>query len=123
MLILPASDPVRAKALFGEVAADRKRCALIVFGDGERPREIASRADVRADGNPFRQVVLVPKPSVLEGDARYAALLRLQASGAEVVAMTIDFQPSSTLSGDDATDFLELERAFADAQAGKVLAP
>jgi hypothetical protein len=121
MLILPASDPARAKALLGQLASDRKHCALIVFGDGERPREIASRADVRADGNPFRQVVLVPTPSVLEGNQQYAPLLGKQASGADVVAMTTDFQISSTLSGDDATDFLELEQAFADAQAGRVL--
>jgi hypothetical protein len=123
MPILSASDPARAKALLGQLAGDRKHCALIVFGDGERPREIASRADVRADGNPFRQVVLVPNPSVLEGNPQYAPLLRMQAGGAEVVAMTTDFQISSILSGDDATDFFELERAFTDAQAGKVLAP
>jgi hypothetical protein len=122
MLILPTSDPARAKALLGQVAADRKRCALVVFGDGERGHEIASRADVRAEGNPFRQVVLVPKPSVLAGDPQYATLLRLQADGAEVVALTIDFRASSTLSGDDATDFFELERAFANALEGKVLA-
>jgi hypothetical protein len=121
MLILPTSDPARAKALLGQVATDRTHCLVVVFGDGERPREIASRADVRADGNPFRQVVLVPKPSVLEGDPQYAPLLKQLAAGAEAVAMTTDFQVSSTLSGPDATDFFELESAFADAQAGKVL--
>ncbi len=122
MLILPTSDAARAKALLGQLADDRKHCALIVFGDGERAREIASRADVRAENHPFRQVVLVPKPAVLEGDPRYATLLRLQADGAEVVAVAIDFQASSRLAGEDATDFFELERAFADALAGKVLA-
>jgi hypothetical protein len=122
MLILPTSDPSRAKSLLGQIANDRTHCALVVFGDGERPREIASRADVRADGNPFRQVVLVPKPSVLDGDAQYTLLLHLQAGGAEVVAVTTDFKISSTLKGDDATDFFMLEQAFADAQAGKVLA-
>jgi hypothetical protein len=122
MLILPTSDPIKAKTLLSQLAADRKHCVLIVFGDGERPQEIASRADVRADGNPFRQVVLVPKPSVLEGDPQYAPLLRCQGAGAEVVAMTTDFQISSVLSGDDATDFFALEQAFASAQMGKVLA-
>ncbi len=85
MLILPASDPTRAKALLGQLASDRKQCALIVFGDGARPHEIASRADVRADSNPFRQVVLVLNPSVLDGDPQFNPLLKLQAAGAEPV--------------------------------------
>jgi len=122
MLILPTSDAPRARTLLGQVAADRQHCAIIVFGDTERAREIASRADVRATGDPFRKVVLVPSPAVLKGDPQYAALLGAQAGGAEAVAVTIDFRVSSTLSGDDATDFLALEQAFADALAGKVSA-
>ena len=121
MLILPTSDSQRAQALLGQVATDRRRCAVIVFGDTERAREIASRADVRAEGHPFRCVVLVPDSKVLQGGAPFGAILRAHANGAEAVAVTLDFRLSSTLSGDDATDFLVLEESFASALAGKVL--
>jgi hypothetical protein len=122
MLILPSSDAQRAKALLLQVATDRQHCAILVFGDTEQAREIASRADVRATGDPFRKVVLVPNPAVLDGEAQFSDVLSAQAGGADAVAVTIDFRVSSTLSGDKATDFLALEQAFADALAGKVAA-
>jgi hypothetical protein len=122
MLILPTSDPQRAKTLLGQLAADRRHCAIIVFGDSERAREIASRADVRAEGHPFRRVVLVPSPQVLAGEPQFAPLLRAQAGGAEAVTVTLDFKPSRALSGDEALDFFVLEKAFAAALAGEVLA-
>jgi len=120
MLILPSSDPERARSLLGQIADDRQHSAIVVFGSTERAREIASRADVRADGNPFRRVVLVPEPSVLAQDARFAFLAAAASAGAEAVAVTLDFRLSARLSGPDAVDFSILEGAFADATSGRV---
>ena len=108
--------------MLAELAADRVHCAIIVFGDSERAREVASRADVRAQGHPFRRVVLVPKPAVLNGEPTFSPLLAFVAQGVDAVAVTIDFRISSTLSGPMAVDFLALEQAFADALAGTVAA-
>ncbi len=117
MLILPASDKSRAVSLLRQVADSRERCHLVVFGDDERAREIASRADVRAEGHPFRRVVLVPSTSVLEGEERFAHLCNA-AAGQDVVGMSISFQVVITLVGDDALRFSKLERAFAKTLGG-----
>jgi hypothetical protein len=124
MLILPTSAAVRgtdrAQRLLQDVVRQRVHATLIVFGDGDRPREIASRADRRAENNPFRAVVYVPDATVLDGVDMFAALRDQHRGGAEAVALTIQFQVSSSLRGDAATDFFELEQAFARAGAGQV---
>ena len=120
MLILPSSDPERAQRLLSQVADDRRHAAIVVFGNTERAREIASRADVRAEGHPFRRVVLVPDLTVLAQSARFAWLVDAASDGVEAVAVTLDFRLSARLSGDVAVDFDGLEKAFADATAGRV---
>ena len=60
MLILPtraADGKQRAQKLLQDIADQRVHTTMVVFGDGDRPREIASRADRRAENNPFRAVV------------------------------------------------------------------
>lgn len=124
MLILPtsraANGKARAQKLLRAVADQRVHVSLIVFGDGDRPREIASRADRRAENNPFRAVVYIPDTTVLDGTRSFAPLLGKHRAGAEAVALTIRFQISSALQGDAAIDFFELEQAFARAGAGEV---
>lgn len=125
MLILPTASSLveteRAQRLFAEVAAQRVHCTLVVFRDGARPREIASRADVLTANHAFRRVVWIPDVSVLAGVAEFARLLELDSAGEEAVALTVQFQPSSCLRGVDATKRHKLELAFADALAGKLL--
>ena len=124
MLILPTTattdGQARAQKLLQAVVDQRVYCTLVVPGDGDRPREIASRADRRAENNPFRGVVLIPDPGVLAGNPQFKQLLDEHAAGAEAIALTIRFELSSTLAGDEALDFLALERAFAKAGAGEV---
>jgi hypothetical protein len=125
MLILPTrgrSDGVKvALELLDQIANQRMQVSIIVFDDGDRPREIASRADVRADGHPGRRVVWIPDMSVLDAVSRYAFLLKARTAGAEAVALTLDFVLSSHLSGPTATKFTRLETAFAAALAGTVM--
>jgi hypothetical protein len=124
MLILPtkasANGVAQAHKLLQAVVDQRVHCTLVVFGDGDRPREIASRADRRAENDPFRQVVLVPDPTVLGGVPAFQVLVDQCAAGAEVVALTIRFELSGTLRGADAVDFYQLEQAFTRAGAGEV---
>ena len=124
MLILPTKaateGTARARKLLQAVADQRVHCTLVVFGDGDRAREIASRADRRAENDPFRAVVYVPDASVLEGVAAFAALLAKHRAGHDAVALTIRFEISSALAGDAALDFFELEQALAKAGAGVV---
>jgi len=124
MLILPTrastDGQARAQKLLQDVVDQRVHCTLVVLGDGDRPREIASRADRRAENNPFRGVVLIPDPAVRVGRPAFKLLLDQQAAGAEAIALTIRFELSSTLRGDDATDFYALEQAFTAAGAGEV---
>jgi hypothetical protein len=126
MLILPTTKThdgkARAQKLLHDVAAQRVHCTLVVFGDGERPREIASRADRRAENDPFRAVVYIPDVGVLAGEAAFAILAERHTAGEEAVALTIRFQISVALRGPPALDFFELEQAFARAGAG-ILSP
>jgi hypothetical protein len=124
MLILPTSGvadgKARAQKLLQDIVGQRVHATMIVFGDGDRPREIASRADRRAENNPFRAVVFIPDVAVLEGAAPFGPLLGKHSGGAEAVALTIRFELSGSLRGDAALDFFELEQAFARAGAGQV---
>lgn len=125
MLILPTTESAngkeRAHRLLSDVARQRVHCSLVVFGNGERAREIASRADVRAESAPFRKTVWIPDPSVLAGHPEFAALLKAVEKQAEVVALSLRFQPVLELRGDQALDFFELEIAFSSALAGRPL--
>lgn len=125
MIILPTSNAphgvARARQLLTEVADQRKRCTMIVFRDNGHAREVASRADVRAHGDPFRQVVWIPDLVVLDGVDRFARLARAERDGVDAISLTIRFQPSASLMGPDAIDFMKLELAFIDAERGVVL--
>jgi len=122
MLILPVSSEPNgapgARQLLQQVADQRTHCTMVVFNDGPRPREIASRADVRAGNDPFREVVWIPDVAVLQGVPAFEALLDRCKAGYEAVALTIRFEISSCLKGADATSFYKLELAFASALAG-----
>lgn len=124
MLILPtASAPngtADAQRLLLEVVNQRVKVSIIVLGDDAQRRQIASRADVRAEGHPFRRVVWVPDPTVLAGVAAFAAVAAAAANQDEAVAMTLQFQISSRLRGAQAISFIELDMAFARALAGVV---
>jgi hypothetical protein len=124
MLVLPTSASAdsreSAQKMLQAVVDQRVHSTMVVFGDGERPREIASRADRRAENNPFRAVVQIPDVSLLEGVPSFGPLLAKHAGGAEAVALTIRFELSSSLRGDAAFDFFELEQAFTRAGAGQV---
>lgn len=119
MLILPSSNPARARRLLDRIAEDGSRCSIIVFGNTEQAREIASRADMRAEGHPFRKVVWIPEPAVLEGVPRFAHLRAAAEQGYDAVAMTVRFQVAARLRGPDALNSTLLERAFAGALAGE----
>lgn len=122
MLILPVAEAPNgaadARRLLLEVADQRTKVSIVVFGDDAHRRQIASRADVRADGHPFRRVVWIPDPSVLAGDETFSVLARAAANQDEAVAMTLQFRVSSRLRGGAAISFIELERAFARALEG-----
>jgi hypothetical protein len=124
MMILPLSTGpdglARAQSLLRDVEQQRRICTLFVFRDSDDSREIASRADVRASGHPFRQVVWIPDPRVLVGEARFRWLADADAQGWDAMAATIDFRPSSRLRWPDAKRFMLLEKAFAEALAGVV---
>jgi len=124
MLILPTTQTTdgkaRAQKMLREVADQRVFCTMAVFGDGDRPREIASRADRRAENDPFRSVVYIPDVAVLIGETRFKKLLAKQETGEEAVALTIRFEISCSLHGADALDFFELEQAFNEAGSGTV---
>jgi hypothetical protein len=124
MVILPTSKArdgvARAQKLLHEAADQRVHCTMVVFGDGDRPREIASRADVRSENDPFRGVIWIPDVAILEGDAAFQPLLARYNAGDEAVALTIQFEVSSALRGDAALDWYEIELALARAGAGGV---
>ena len=69
MIIIPTMDApngaAEAEKLLKEVFCQRRKAICFVFGDTPRVREIASRADVRAEDHPARQVVWVPDAKVL----------------------------------------------------------
>lgn len=122
MLILPRKDAPDGKAdaqrLLLEVVNQRVKVSLIVLGDDDHRRKIASRADVRADGHPFRRVVWIPDIEVLADQPRFAVLVDAIGKGDEAVAMTLEFKLSSRLRGAEAESFIKLEQAFARALAG-----
>lgn len=120
MIILSNTDAEKAKRLMREVMQQRRKVTLVVFGDpvDGRAREVASRADVRADDHPARQVVWAPNPSLLDGE-EFALLRELAAAGTEAAFFTLEFALSSTIGGADAMRFLRLEIGFARALAGE----
>jgi len=124
MLILPTSGlengKARAQTMMQGIVEQRLHSTVVVFGDGDRPREIATRAERLAGNIPFRAVVHIPDLSVLEGVVVFGPLLEQHAGGAEAIALTTQFQLSSSLRGDAAFDSFELEQAFARAGAGQV---
>lgn len=124
MLTLPTSaledGKARAQTMMQGIVDQRVHSTVVVFGDGDRPREIASRAERRTENNPFRAVVHIPDLSLLEGVVVFGPLLEQHAGGAEAVALTTRFQLSSSLRGDAAFDSFELEQAFTRAGAGQV---
>lgn len=122
MMILPtaaeADGARRAREMLGEVVNRQTQVILFVFGDDDAAKEIAARADVRAGGHPARLAVWVKNPSVLQGDARFAAVVEMANDGVAAAAMTLDFQVAVRLAGDRAMDPTELGLAFARAQQG-----
>ena len=124
MLILPTNANTNGKEiaqrLLQAIVGQRVHSTMVVFGDGDRPREIATRADRRAENNPFRAVVQIRDVTLLEGVAIFGPLLTKHAGGAEAVALTIGFELSSSLRGDAALDLFQLEQAFTRAGAGEV---
>ena len=118
MLILP-SNPTRAQKLLHGVARQRAHCTAVVFGDTEDAREAASRADVRAENHPFRKVVWIPEPAVLEGDAVFAPLANAYAAGATTAFLTFSFDIAKQLAAADARKFRIIERGFIAAEIGE----
>jgi hypothetical protein len=124
MLILPTSASAdsreNAQKMLQGVVDQRVHSTMVVFGDGDRQREIASLADRRTENNPFRAVVRIPDVSLLEGVAVFGPLLKKHTGGAEAVALTTHFELSSSLRGPAALDSFQLEQAFTRAGAGQV---
>jgi hypothetical protein len=122
MTIIPTAETgeggQRARRLLAEVLEQRRKVTFVVFGDSERAREIASRADVRAEGHPARQVIWLPDARVLEGRPELAVLERLAREGTEAAFFTLDFALSSIPSAADVTRFSQLELGFANALRG-----
>jgi hypothetical protein len=120
MIIIPTSNgPGRvdtAHAVLRQIAAQREKVTILVLGEGNDAASALQAAQVRAEGDPFRQVVHIPDLAVITGCAEAAALKSLP-SGALVVAMTRDFRVASVLSGKDATRPSRLEQAFSNAGA------
>lgn len=124
MVILPRSSApdgkARAQKLLHEAVDQRVHCTLVVFGDSDRAREIASRADVRCQHNPFRGVIWAPDVEVLQGDDAFKPLLAELNRGEDAVALTLRFEVSGSLHGAAALDWYEIEHAIAAAGAGRV---
>jgi hypothetical protein len=114
MLILPADNVELARRLLDRAAGDRHAVSYLVLGDGERRRQLASRADVRAENHPFRRVIWIPAPERFAG---HPTLAWLAAETGPVVVTTLRFEVSSRLSETAAMDFSQVERAFAMALA------
>ena len=111
MIIIP-STPDLAKPLLEQVQTQRMHCTLFVFGDDEERRTIASKADVRAENHPFRKVVWVPVPEVMNGLPGCEQLTGLQGEGTIVAALSFRFTLCSKLGPTDTIDFVALEEAF-----------
>ena len=111
MIILPA-DKERALKLLAAVAAQRVHCTAIVRGDTEMAREAASRADVRAENHPFRKVVWMPDPKLIEHRPEYAEIARTHATS---VFLSFSFHVVRELHVPEALSFIAIERAFIDA--------
>lgn len=126
MIIIPTTDAlngeVEATKLLKEVFCQRRRVTCFVFGDTPTAREIASRADVRAEDHPARQVIWVPDGGVLRSaDAVLAPLHQHSMPQERAVFFNLDSAASSILAGPDARSFAKLELAFARALAGDTL--
>lgn len=108
MLKVPVAKE-EASAVLNEIR-EPLMCTMFVF----ESLEIAQTAELRAN-TPLRRVAFVEEPSVIIGAPGYEAVARAHQSGATVVAMTIGFQVSSTLTEAEA-DIGALEDAFAKAE-------
>lgn len=123
MIIIPTLDApngaAEADKLLKEVFCQRRRVTCFIFGDTAAAREVASRADVRAEDHPARQVVWVPDERVLNSaDAVLAPLQRHASPEGRAVFFNLDSKLSAILIGADARSFAKLEVAFARALAG-----
>ena len=123
MIIIPTLDApngaAEAEKLLKEVFCQRRKVTCFIFGDTPTAREIASRADVRAEDHPARQVVWVPDGEVLNSaDAVLAPLQRHALPQERAVFFNLESKLSSILAGADARSFAKLEVAFARALAG-----
>ena len=115
MLIIPAATE-QALPLLEQVRMQRAHCTLFVLGDTEKTRELASKADVRAENHPYRKVVWTPHIATLGLAPGYERLAQEAAGGALVVALRFDFSFSSALRATDVIDFVEIERTFIKAE-------
>lgn len=106
-----------AHAQLRELAEQRRKVTVIVFGQDEDAQRALRFACVRADGNAFRQVVHIPDIASLDGSSEAAVLRDAFATGALVVAMTRYFRVASVVGRTDEIGYGRLERIFAEAMA------
>ena len=118
MIVIP-STTAEAHAALAALRADKAHLTLLVVMAGDAGKELAGRADVRADGDPFRQAAWVADAAVLANAPGYDEVRAKVAAGAVVCALTTAFRVASTLSSTDTLDFLALEKAFLSAGASQ----
>lgn len=106
-----------AHAQLRELAEQRRKVTVIVFGQDEDAQRALRVACVRADGNAFRQVVHIPDIASLDGSSEAEVLRDAFATGALVVAMTRYFRVASVVGRTDEIGYGRLERIFAEAMA------
>ena len=117
MIVIPTS-PAEAQNVLAELRAQHARVTLLVVMAGGAGQELAEQADIRADGQPFRQVAWASNAAVLANAPGYADVRAKVAAGAVVCALTLDGNVAATLSANDPLDLLALEKAFLSAGAG-----
>ena len=117
MLIL-SKNTDKALPLLHQVRVQRAHCTLFVFGDSDAMKELASKADVRAENHPYRKVVWVPDPQVLYNVPEFSVLQREHEGGAIAATMTFDFRLSSVRKANDTIDLVAIEQSFIDAEMG-----
>lgn len=115
MVTVPKT-PAEARPVLEQLAAQRDRCTMFVLGDGRQ--DIATTADLRATGHPFRRVAWLPNPAVMSDVSDFESVSAAHTAGGFVVTMTADFAFSSSLSDADTVDFVALEEAFIKAETG-----
>lgn len=106
-----------AHAQLREIAKQRQKVTVIVFGQDEAAQRAVRVACVRADGDIFRQVVHIPDVSILDGPSEAAALRDSLATGALAVAMTRDFRVASIAKRNHELGYARFEEMFSEALA------